>query len=155
MPAVNDYAHLFAYDSWANREVLRAVEAAATPTGRALPFLGHILSAQRLWWERITQAKQTYAVWPDFTIRQCTTEIDFLEPRWKEIYEGGEAGLSASVRYRNSKGEAWTSRVDEILTHVIMHGAYHRGQIALEMRASGNVPAYTDFIHAVRQGLLE
>jgi len=41
------------------------------------------------------------------------------------------------------------------LTHVIMHSAYHRGQIALEMRAAGMEPAHTDFIHAVRQGLVE
>ena len=38
--------------------------------------------------------------------------------------------------------------------HVLMHSAYHRGQIALEMRAAGMEPAYTDFIQAVRQGLV-
>jgi uncharacterized damage-inducible protein DinB len=36
-----------------------------------------------------------------------------------------------------------------------MHSAYHRGQIASLMRAGGGIPAYTDFIHAVRQGLIE
>jgi uncharacterized damage-inducible protein DinB len=40
------------------------------------------------------------------------------------------------------------------LIHVLFHSAYHRGQIALQMRASGLTPAYTDFIHAVRQGSL-
>ena len=63
--------------------------------------------------------------------------------------------LIRMVEYRNSKGEAWSNRVEDILTHVLMHSAYHRGQIALEMRASGAQPAYTDFIHAVRQGFLE
>jgi uncharacterized damage-inducible protein DinB len=33
-----------------------------------------------------------------------------------------------------------------------MHSAYHRGQIASHMREQGQAPAYTDFIHAVRQG---
>jgi uncharacterized damage-inducible protein DinB len=36
-----------------------------------------------------------------------------------------------------------------------MHSAYHRGQIASLMRAGGSAPAYTDFIHAVRRGLIE
>jgi uncharacterized damage-inducible protein DinB len=36
-----------------------------------------------------------------------------------------------------------------------MHSAYHRGQIASQMRASGKTPAYTDFIHGVRQGLVK
>jgi uncharacterized damage-inducible protein DinB len=42
-----------------------------------------------------------------------------------------------------------------MLTHVLFHSAYHRGQIALQMRASGMEPAYTDFIHAVRQGFVD
>jgi uncharacterized damage-inducible protein DinB len=35
-----------------------------------------------------------------------------------------------------------------------MHSAYHRGQIAADMRAAGFEPVYTDFIHAVRQGYI-
>ena len=66
-----------------------------------------------------------------------------------------EAGLSHPVSYRNSKGENWTNRKDDILLHVIMHSAYHRGQIATDMRAAGFTPASTDFIHGVRQGLVE
>ena len=57
--------------------------------------------------------------------------------------------------YTNSKGELWENRVLDVLSHVLLHSAYHRGQIALEIRRSGSAPAYTDYIHAVRQGLLE
>ena len=64
----------------------------------------------------------------------------------------GSGGLRAKVEYRNSKGEAFSSQVEDVLMHVILHSAYHRGQIAMEMRAAGVEPAYTDFIHAVRQG---
>ena len=63
--------------------------------------------------------------------------------------------LDDKVEYRNSKGESWSSSVEDILAHVLLHSAYHRGQIALQMRSSGIAPAYTDFIHAVRQGLVE
>jgi len=65
------------------------------------------------------------------------------------------ANLSQMISYKNSRGEAWTSAVQDVLTHVLMHSAYHRGQIASHMRVSGQTPAYTDFIHAVRQGLIE
>jgi len=44
--------------------------------------------------------------------------------------------------------------VEDILTHVTIHSAYHRGQIASDLRAAGQAPAYTDFIHAVRLGLI-
>jgi uncharacterized damage-inducible protein DinB len=59
------------------------------------------------------------------------------------------------VTYNNSRGERWTSKIEDILQHVVMHSAYHRGQIAIDMRAAGLVPAYTDFIHAVRQSNIE
>jgi uncharacterized damage-inducible protein DinB len=38
--------------------------------------------------------------------------------------------LAEGVGYRNTKGEFWTSTMGDILTHVIIHSAYHRGQIA-------------------------
>jgi len=63
--------------------------------------------------------------------------------------------LAEAVDYKNSKGEPWRNRVEDVLTHVIMHSAYHRGQIAMEMRAAGMEPAYTDFIHAVRQEIVQ
>jgi uncharacterized damage-inducible protein DinB len=59
------------------------------------------------------------------------------------------------VSYTNSKGELWTSTVEDILTHLVIHSAYHRGQIASDLRSAGREPAYTDYIHAVRQGLIE
>jgi len=65
-----------------------------------------------------------------------------------------EAGIDQKVPYKNSKGESFDSRVEDVLTHVAMHGTYHRGQIAADLRAAGAAPPYTDFIHAVRQSLL-
>jgi uncharacterized damage-inducible protein DinB len=63
--------------------------------------------------------------------------------------------LTKAASYKNSKGEPWTSTVEDVVTHVLLHSAYHRGQIASFMRAGGDTPAYTDFIHAVRQGLIK
>jgi uncharacterized damage-inducible protein DinB len=37
----------------------------------------------------------------------------------------------------------------------VVHGGYHRGQIAAAVREAGGEPAYTDFIHAVRAGLVD
>ena len=66
-----------------------------------------------------------------------------------------EEELRESVGYRNSKGEFWTSTVADILTHVALHASYHRGQIAAAIREAGGPPPYTDYIHAVRMGLVE
>jgi uncharacterized damage-inducible protein DinB len=147
-----DLQHLFNYDEWANREILTVLKKSGTDRSRKL--LAHILSAERLWLERIQQKPQSSAVWPDPTLEQCEKEIDELATAWKR-YLQSDADLERKVTYKNSKGEPWSSREEDILLHVITHSAYHRGQIATDLRAAGITPAYTDFIHGVRQGLVE
>lgn len=148
----------FDYDAWANGEVLTAIKASGTGSPRAQPLklLAHILSAERLWLERLKQQSQSLPVWPEFSFDQCKAQIAELATLWREYFaQLSPAGLSERITYTNSKGEPWTSTVQDVLTHVVMHSAYHRGQIASLMRAGGGIPAYTDFIHAVRQGLIE
>jgi uncharacterized damage-inducible protein DinB len=122
--------------------------------------MAHILSAQKLWLERILKQPQSTPVWPPLAIDDCTTLADEMSVAWPQVLtrlgnQFAPGSLDDKVEYRNSKGEVWSSRVEDILTHVLFHSAYHRGQIALQMRAAGMEPAYTDFIHAVRQGLVE
>lgn len=62
------------------------------------------------------------------------------------------ASLDATIEYTNSRGVRFTSRVEDVLMHVVIHGAHHRGKSAL--RAEGAEPPYIDFIHAVRAGYL-
>lgn len=146
----------FAYDTWANREVLAGLRASARATERPLQLLAHILSAERLWLERIREQPQSLPVWPDFSVDECEWQIAELTQLWREFFDAlPVAGLAEKVTYTNSKGEPWTSSVEDILTHVVLHSAYHRGQIASQVRAGGEQPAYTDFIHAARQGLVE
>jgi len=148
-------SRLFSYDDWANREVLISLRAADAPPARSIGLLAHIVSAERLWLERLVAQKQTLPVWPPFTLDQCRTEIEQLPGLWKNYLASlAETGLVDSINYKNSKGETFTSQKQDVLLHVVMHSAYHRGQIGADMRAAGFTPPYTDFIHAVRQGLL-
>lgn len=145
----------FAYDEWANREVLAGLKGSAHPTERPLQLLAHILAAERLWLERIRRQPQSLPVWPDFSFDQCQAQIVELAELWRELLgQLSAAGLSEEITYKNSKGEPWSSTVQDVLTHVVLHSAYHRGQIASQVRAGGEAPAYTDFIHAVRQGFV-
>ncbi|HWY58735.1 MAG TPA: DinB family protein [Terriglobales bacterium] len=156
MTMLEHIRNLFSYDEWANREVLRALQTLDVPPARSISLLAHILSAERLWLERLLAEKQTLPVWPNSTLGQCKLEVDQLAGLWNHYLTSlSEQGLSRSVAYRNTKGESFNSQTQDILLHVIMHSAYHRGQIAADMRDAGFTPAYTDFIHAVRQGFLD
>jgi len=147
---------LFAYDDWANREVLSSLRSASNPPPRSLKLIAHILSAEGLWLARINQEKPSLPVWPELALAQCEAEGDALRASWRSYLEKcREADLSHQIRYVNSKGETWSSQVNDVLLHVITHSAYHRGQIASDMRAAGLTPAYTDFIHAIRQEIVK
>lgn len=156
MEMIQHIQQLFRYDDWANREVLTSLQGVQEPPPRSLKLLAHIVSAERLWLERLRLQKQTYPVWPQFTLEQCKLEVVELPGLWKNYLAAlGEAGLSRSLNYKNTQGESFTSKKHDILLHVVMHSAYHRGQIAADMRAAGFTPAYTDFIHAVRQEFVQ
>jgi uncharacterized damage-inducible protein DinB len=141
----------FFYDGWANREVLNAIRAAGDEDRRSLQLMAHILAAGRVWLERLKKVPQSVPVWPQSDLAGCETEAKKLESEWLE-YMNSVADLSQTVTYKNTKGEEWSSSIGDVLTHVLMHSAYHRGQIASHMRERGHTPAYTDFIHALRQG---
>lgn len=146
----------FSYDAWANQETLNAIQAAGGEDARSLQLLSHIFAAERVWLERLKEQPQSVSVWPQFELKRCQEEATDLEHRWHEYLDFATAGdIAQPISYRNSKGENWTSTIVDILTHVVMHSAYHRGQIASHMREAGKTPAYTDFIHGVRQGLLK
>src|SRR5260370_33973274 len=108
----------FAYDAWANRKVLAGFRTSSHPAPRPRQLLAHILSAERLWLERILQQPQSFPVWPDFTVEQCETQIADLAQRWQEyLCQLSAAALADKVAYKNSKGEPWASTVEDVLTH--------------------------------------
>jgi uncharacterized damage-inducible protein DinB len=145
----------FVYDHWANHECLSALAGSPAPS-KVLRLIAHTLSAQKLWLERLQHVPQSVAVWPSSTVDDCAALADEMLSAWKNYLTDLEpADLEKQIDYHNSKGEAWSSRLEDVLTHVLMHSAYHRGQVALEMRTAGLQPAYTDFIHGVRQGFVE
>ena len=144
---------LLRYDVWANQETLRSLKQGPPP--RSLSWMAHIVGAEYLWMARLLRQDQTIPVWPELDVEACGQRLDELSRLWPQYLDGTSDSLGEKVPYTNSKGEAWTSTVEEILTHVVIHSAYHRGQIASDVRAGGGVPAYTDYIHGVRQGFIE
>jgi uncharacterized damage-inducible protein DinB len=146
---------LLRYDIWANGETVASLRQ-GSPPDRSLRWMGHIVGAEYLWLARLRGEPATMPVWPALAVEECSGGVSELSSMWNEYLAGlNSSRLAERVSYTNSKGEKWTSPVEDILTHVTIHSAYHRGQIASDLRAAGQTPAYTDFIHAVRQGLLE
>lgn len=149
MPAHID--RLFAHLTWADRGTLRSLQDAPSPPAKALALYGHLLAAEHVWLARLTGKVPAHPVWPDFTLRECAV----LSARNEAVYGDYLRGLDAAtlerdVAYVNSAGQSFTSRVEDILLHVCLHGAYHRGQIAQLVREAGAAPQNTDYITHTR-----
>ena len=147
-------SRLLRYDIWANGETLDSLRQ-GPPPARSLKWMGHIVGAEYLWLARLREEPAPLPVWPDLAVEQCAAHLGELSGMWHEyLADAGANRVAQRVTYTNFKGEEWTSAVEDILTHVTIHSAYHRGQIASDLRAAGQIPAYTDFILAVRLGLI-
>jgi len=146
---------LFAYDAWANAESLRAVRDAGAPAP-AVRLMAHIAAAEQLWKGRLPADPVPVVVWPESSVDEIASGLDRLGRFWPTFVAGlAVDDLVRSVAYVNSKGESWTTSVEDILLHVVLHSAYHRGQVAYVLRAGGAMPPYTDYVHCIRSGLVE
>jgi uncharacterized damage-inducible protein DinB len=146
---------LFRWDAWANRETLASLRAVEPPTDRGTRLLAHVVGAEWLWLSRLRDEPSPLAVWPSIGLAACAEELDELAREWSALFSRlSPPSLERIVAYTNSKGEPWTSRVEDILLQVPFHSERHRGQIAAEVRACGGEPAYTDYIEAARRGFV-
>ncbi len=146
---------LFDYDYWANRaalESLNTVPGGCRPGEGALRIFGHIVGAQQLWLARFNNPNPPNAQpWPAATIDDCRSAVDALHERWTVLLDSlMPEKLADDLTYRNTKGVEFKTWIEGILMHLIVHSAYHRGQVAASVRAAGGQPAATDYVVYLR-----
>jgi uncharacterized damage-inducible protein DinB len=145
---------LFDHLAWADanaRDALRAMPASSAEAKRATELLAHVAAAEHVWLARLLSRPAEHPVWPaldlDASAALAARTADELR---QYVASLGPDDLARQVAYTNSAGRRFRGRVEDILVHVAMHGAYHRGQIALLTRAGGAEPASTDYIAFIR-----
>lgn len=137
--------------AWADRRAGQALAALPTPEASALELYGHVLGAEAVWLSRLTETPATVAVWPMLSVAECLALAADLDRGYYDFLWGlSPADLRRMVSYKNSAGQAFQNTVEDILLHVCLHGCYHRGQIAVRLRAGGAEPLPTDYIAFVR-----
>jgi len=152
---VDYFRRLFRYDRWANHEVLVALQAAGRQPADSVRWLAHLAGAGHTWLSRVKQEESPLAIWPELTVDQCEGYLTQLGEGWLAYLETiGPKELGRDVVYKNSRGEEFSTVLSDLFTQVLTHGAYHRGQIAANMRMNGETPAASDYIIAVRKGVL-
>lgn len=144
-------SRMFDHVRWADERVHASLLMAVNPPSHTLDLLAHVVAAEHVWLSRIRGEKPEVTVWPRLSLAQCAELAKRNADEFSTLLgtlDGNQ--LDNSITYRNSAGAEFTSTIGDILTHVALHGVYHRGQIAAAVRAGGDTPASTDYIAFVR-----
>jgi len=154
MDLADHLLRLFAYDNWANEQVLLSLQDnldQIDEAGQAVKYFAHIAGAQELWYRRIEDKSQdNMEIWPDYDLPVALQKITTLYERWQQLIKNNRSELDRIISYQNSKGTSYDTPLSDILHHVIIHGQHHRAQIAKLLRNAKIDPPATDFIYFSR-----
>nr|WP_263326454.1 DinB family protein [Neobacillus sp. Marseille-Q6967] len=140
------YEHL----NWANLRILKTLETIENENEikPALALFSHILLAEQVWFTRLNGDDSSHLpIWADVSLAACKKLVNQNQQNFNRLFSRlSDSNLEDSVTYKNSKGTAFNNSLRDILTHVALHGQYHRGQINQLLRADGYEPAVVDYI---------
>jgi uncharacterized damage-inducible protein DinB len=143
---------MFRYAAWADRRTLEALRASLGAQSEAVPLFAHILAAEHVWLSRLELRDPRHPVWPSLTLDQCAALAAEIESGYAAYLDRLEdAPPVEAIRYRNSQGQEFVTPALDILTQVVTHGPYHRGQIAKIIARAGGTPLNTDYITFTRE----
>lgn len=137
--------------AWADERVIDSLRAMPHPDARALELYAHIVGTEHTWLARILERPPREKIWPELTIAEAAALGVENARALRVLLESLTAEqLQRKVAYTNSAGLAFESTVEDMLLQVVLHGCYHRGQVALLVRGAGGEPSPTDYIAFVR-----
>jgi uncharacterized damage-inducible protein DinB len=149
-----DYRKLFDYDYWANSQALESLK--TVPSGKEQPrkTFNHVIGAQRIWLARFANpAPPSAQPWPDLTLEEGAAAIEDLRRRWKDLLDNlTPEKLAGDLAYFSLKSVEYRTPIQDVLMHLVLHSAYHRGQVAAAVREAGGKAAPTDYVVYLRSG---
>lgn len=152
-------ASLFAQKSWANRELfdvlasVPAAEHAATVHG-AIRTLNHIYVVDRIFRAHLAGETHPYTA-TNTTETPELGELHFAVAEtdlWFEHYVAAvdSKALAERLAFRFTDGDPGCMTREEMLFHVVTHGAYHRGNVGQLLKDISIAPPrdlLTKFLH--------
>lgn len=142
------YGHL----NWANHRILETLQSVEDENQEVIRLFSHILFAEKVWLTRLQGLDSSrLPLWSDVDIEVCVELVMHNgESITTFLSNLAENDLDKLISYKNSSGKKFENSVRDILTHVALHGQYHRGQINSRLRANDIEPVNVDFITFVR-----
>ena len=160
---IDDIRHLFAYTEWANERIVECVRGLSVEQyARTVPSsfptirdtLAHIVMAEWIWlrrWkgESPSEPPQWLSAEPPLDV--VVENLRAIERERAELLDAlNDADLQNDLSYRNMAGDPYANRLGELMSHVVNHSTYHRGQLTTMIRQVGATPPSTDLVNFLR-----
>ncbi len=157
---IDRYRRWFEYERDAHAKVLASFETVpvdrrgAPEFRKAVALFAHIVAARRMWLARlgVIPAASGPLFPDDCDVAEVAADWREVERFWADYLAGGnDEAIAQEFEYRSLDAGRFRNRIEDILTHLFGHSWYHRGQIAMLIRAAGGDPAVTDLIYWCRE----
>lgn len=161
---INRYRRWFAYETDAHAKVIASLE--TVPVERrgepefqkAIAVLAHVIAARKMWLARLGVIPMSS---DPGTLFPKDAGLDQAAELWREVQELWEkylatlddAAIGREFEYQSLDAGRFRNRIEDILAQLFGHSWYHRGQIAMLVRAVGGEPAATDLIYWCRESI--
>lgn len=151
MTTIERLQKLWAHAAWADAELLAAIQRLPSIPAAVLREYAHVIGAAEVWLARIDGRPSRVPVWPELSLAAVSELAAELRVGYESLLGRLTDGdLARDVIYTNSAGTPFTTRLDDILLHVALHGQYHRGKVNVLLRQAQLSPAPVDYIAFVR-----
>lgn len=139
------YLQLFAYEDWAMQRIISILQECQDM--EAIQMFQHILLARELWFNRVADQNNPF-IFDGKSLRDCVSAYQKNQIEWVSFIE--TADFETVVSYKNLAGESLSDQLKNVLTHVVNHSTYHRGQITNTLKGKVKLQS-TDFIFFLRE----
>lgn len=144
------FKNLFEYDHWANQLVYDTLAQNNVIDDRILSLFSHVLWATGTWYKRIAKEPQSGMPFDMMPYEEMESRINEQYANYVQLI-GRVDDFTEKYIYQDLKGNTHTTPLNDILTHVVNHATYHRGQIASRIKEIGLTPPGTDYITYTRR----
>jgi uncharacterized damage-inducible protein DinB len=141
------FLKLYQYNAWANRRVIGCLERQAVTDEKILSVFAHCVAANFIWYNRFMGLpKSDYKLWDgNYSIADMKKMVEEASRLWLDFIEANES-FDRVLKYNNYVGDYYENNIQDIMIHLVNHGSYHRGQVAVLLRERGFEPINTDLI---------
>jgi uncharacterized damage-inducible protein DinB len=118
-----------------------------------LGTLVHVFAADRIWLARVSNAPPApFTTEADYHLEVLQNDWPALQEGWRKYGDSmTDEAAGGTIAYKDTKGNAYSQPLWQIILHVVNHGTHHRGQVSGFLRALGQTPPPLDLAAYFRE----